>query len=221
MLFDLRGRRRRAVQATYLTLAILMGGGLVFFGIGSDAPQGLVDAFTEGGGGGDGGTLDKRIERNEKRLQANPRDTVALKELVRDNYQLATGQVESGAVAFPKEARDELAKAGAAWQRYLSVEKRKPDASLAGVALQIFDVGALNRPKEAAQAAAIVAEAQESPAAYIRVVQYATLAGDTRTADLGGKKAIDLAPRGQRKTVEAQVRQAKQTQAPQAPQPQG
>ena len=33
MLFDLRGRRRRAVQATYLTLAILMGGGLVFFGI--------------------------------------------------------------------------------------------------------------------------------------------------------------------------------------------
>ena len=36
MLFDLQGKRRRVVQATYLTLALLMGGGLVFFGIGSD-----------------------------------------------------------------------------------------------------------------------------------------------------------------------------------------
>ena len=34
MLFDLRGRRRRAVQGTYLMLAVLMGGGLVLFGVG-------------------------------------------------------------------------------------------------------------------------------------------------------------------------------------------
>ena len=34
MLFDLRGRgRRRTVQVIYLSLAILMGGGLVLFGI--------------------------------------------------------------------------------------------------------------------------------------------------------------------------------------------
>ena len=46
MLFDLRGRRRRAVQATYLTLAVLMGGGLVLFGIGGDVSGGLFDAFS-------------------------------------------------------------------------------------------------------------------------------------------------------------------------------
>jgi hypothetical protein len=34
MLFDLRGRRRRVVQVTYLMLALLLGGGLVLFGIG-------------------------------------------------------------------------------------------------------------------------------------------------------------------------------------------
>ena len=39
MLFDLRGRgRRRTVQVIYLSLAILMGGGLVLFGIGGDVP---------------------------------------------------------------------------------------------------------------------------------------------------------------------------------------
>ena len=37
MLFDLRGRgRRRTVQVIYLTLALLLGGGLVLFGIGGD-----------------------------------------------------------------------------------------------------------------------------------------------------------------------------------------
>ena len=45
MLFDLRGRRRRAVQGTYLMLALLMGGGLVLFGIGGSVSGGLLDAF--------------------------------------------------------------------------------------------------------------------------------------------------------------------------------
>ena len=51
MLFDLQGKRRRVVQVTYLGLAILMGGGLVLAGIGSDASGGLLDAFKGGGGG--------------------------------------------------------------------------------------------------------------------------------------------------------------------------
>ena len=58
MLFDLRGSgRRRVVKIVYITLAFLMGGGLVLFGIGGGGalPGGLVDAITEGGGGGDVG----------------------------------------------------------------------------------------------------------------------------------------------------------------------
>ena len=61
MLFDLRGRRRRAVQATYLTLAVLMGGGLVLFGIGGNTSGGLFDAFSGGGGGGGNDATEKRI----------------------------------------------------------------------------------------------------------------------------------------------------------------
>ena len=56
MLFDLRGRgRRNTIKVIYVSLAILMGGGLVFFGIGGDVSGGLVDAITERGAtGGDG-----------------------------------------------------------------------------------------------------------------------------------------------------------------------
>jgi hypothetical protein len=220
MLFDLRGRRRRAVQATYVTLAVLMGGGLVFFGIGGGVSGGLLDAFKGGGGGSSGNDLiQKRIGRNEKRARLNPRDVAALKALVRDNYQLAASQTQSGATGFPASAKGDLRKAAAAWQRYLAAEPGKPDPSLATVAFQLFSVDALNKPKQAQQAATIIAEAQNNSPAYIQVVQYATLAGDKRTADLAAKKAIDLAPKAQKKTVESQVKQAKQTQAQAPPAP--
>jgi hypothetical protein len=220
MLFDLRGRRRRAVQATYLTLAVLMGGGLVFFGIGGDVSGGLFDAFSErdGGDGGVGGAIEKRIERNEKRLRASPGDTVALKELVRDNYSAAAAQTPSGATGFPSEARDELRAADRYWQRYLEIEKGKSDPSLARVVVQLYGPAALNKPKEGQEAARIIAEADNDAPSYLQLVQYAALAGDTRTADLAAQKAVDLAPKADKKAVKQQAEQLKK---PQAAQPQG
>jgi hypothetical protein len=44
---------------------------------------------------------------------------------------------------------------------------------------------------------------------YLSLVQYATIAGDRRTADLAGQKAVDLAPKKLRKDVEKQVEQFK------------
>ena len=129
MLFDLQGKRRRVVQATYLTLAILMGGGLVFFGIGSDVQGGLSDAFSGGGGGDDGNSaLEKRIERNEKAVAAAPAPTAATerarKALVRDYYQLAVAQTsEEG--AFNDDAKADLRKAAANWNAYLKRSLRR------------------------------------------------------------------------------------------------
>jgi hypothetical protein len=211
MLFDLRGRRRRAVQATYLTLALLMGGGLVFFGIGGDVSGGLFDAFSERGGGGSGNkALEERIDRNEKRAAAG--SEAAMKELVRDNYQLATTQTDSNSVGFPKDAKDELAEGGLWWRRYLRTTDN-PDPSLATVAIRIFEPTALNRPKDAQEAARIVAERQNDANSYLQLVQFAALAGDSRTADLAGQKAVDLAPKSQRAQVKELVKQAKNPQA--------
>src|SRR4051794_19210203 len=211
MLFDLRGRRRRAVQATYLTLTVLMGGGLVLFGIGGNTSGGLFDAFN-GGSGGSGGDkqAEQRGERTKKALARSQSNTAMLKALVRDEHQIATSKLPQNAATFPKEAKADLRAASTYWQRYLKVEKAKPDPTLATIALRIYDPGALNKPKEAEHAATIVAEAQPNSASYLRVVQYASLANDTRTADLAAQKAVDLAPKSAKKTVKQQVKQVKQ-----------
>ncbi len=218
MLFDLRGRRRRAVQATYLTLAVLMGGGLVFFGIGGSVSGGLLDAFK--GKGNDqnvGGAVQKRIDGNKAKLRANPQSIPLTQELMRDEFQLAGSQVTQGSASYPKEARDELRRAGGYWQSYLKLQKGDPTPDLARVALQVYDPNALNKPKDAQNAAQIVAKADNDAASYLRLVQYSTLAGDKRTADLAARKAVDLAPKAERKTVKLQAEQFKN---PQAVQPQ-
>ena len=213
MLFDLRGRRRRVVQATYLLLAVLLGGGLVLFGIGGDVSGGLFDAFSDRGGGGGNGNdaLEERVDRLERRVAANPGNTAALQELVRDYYGLATTQQESGATEFPDEAKDELRRAASAWQRYVAAEEGEPNPTTATYALRVYDVPALNQPKEAQKAAAIVAEAENDPSSYLQLVGYASLAGDKRTADLATQKAVDLAPKDQRKEVKQQAEQFKQS----------
>lgn len=214
MLFDLQGKRRRVVQVTYLGLAVLMGGGLVLFGIGGDVSGGLLDAFKGGNSGGKGNDIaQKRVDEANKTLATSPRDQVALKSLVRGNYQLALSEADARTGVFPAGARDELRKSAAAWERYLALEPKKPDSSLALTAIRVYDVPALNKPAKAARAATLAAEAKRSPAAYVRVVQYADLAGNKRLENLAGQKAIDLARKGERARVRKQVVQAKQTKA--------
>ena len=91
MLFDLRGKRRRAVQATYLTLALLMGGVLVLFGIGGDVSGGLLNAVT---GAPSGDTGEKRYKEQAAdalaRTQRNPQDATACRHLTRARIQVAT-----------------------------------------------------------------------------------------------------------------------------------
>src|ERR671926_346835 len=144
MLFDLRGRRRRAVQVTYLLLALLMGGGLVLFGVGGDVSGGLLDAFKGGGGSSGDSALQGRIDKQEKRLQTSPRNEALLQSLIRDYYSKATQTRESGAT-FPPDAKADLRKAGTYWTRYVDIAD-KPATATAAYALQIYDVGALNKP---------------------------------------------------------------------------
>lgn len=210
MLFDLRGKRRRAVQATYLTLAVLMGGGLVLFGIGGDVSGGLFDAFKGGQNSPADQQAQKRIKSNQRLLARNPEDKSALKALVRDEISLANAQRPQSSLAYPPKAKTELAASSSYWQRYLKLEKGRPDAALAAVAIAMYDPGGLNQPKQAQQAATILAETQKTTFAYIKLVTYATLAGDKRTADLAAQKAMDLAPANAKKTVQAQVKQARQ-----------
>ena len=208
MLFDLKGRRRRVVQATYLMLAVLMGGGLVFFGIGGDVSGGLFDAFSDRSSSGNQ-LVDDRIEKNEDKLAENPEDKAALEALVRDWFQLANDEADPNTRQYTDEGLENLAEADVAWQKYVQVVK-KPEPSLAALMVQVYGPTGLNEPADGAEAAEIVAVADPNAQAYLQLVQYAALAGQDRKADLAGKKAIELAPKDQRSTVKTLVEQAKQ-----------
>ena len=207
MIFDLQGKRRRLVQATYLILAILMGGGLVLFGVGSGSISGgLFDAITgkDSNGGSVNSTVKNRINKDNKALKVNPKNQTALADLVRSYYQLATDDADANTGAFGPDGKRSLAQADAAWKRYTNVAA-KPDDSLASLMLQAYGQGGLNKPSEAASTAEIIANARPSAQAYLTLATYAQQAGQTRKADLAGQKAIDLAPKNQKKLVKQQV----------------
>jgi hypothetical protein len=185
---------------------------------------GLSDVFS-GGKTTPGQALKDRIAAAERRVAANRHDAAALADLARARYQLATVESDPSTGSFRPEARSQLEDAVAAWQRYLDATA-KPDPTLASVALQAYvgltklidDAGErLPLWQGASEAAEIIASARETPEAYIQLVEYASLAGQTRKADLAGEHAIALAPARQRAAVRQSVKQAKLVAAAQGP----
>lgn len=229
MLFDLKGKRRRVVQGVYLTLAILMGAGLVLFGIGSSVNGGLSDLFSGNSGSNKADkTIQKKIDTAQKQLDANPKSEAATAAVIRGHYQLATANSDPNTGAFTKDARDDLLLAATTWQRYLATNPPKPSVDLARVMVQAYQGLATSATGDSAAedaktawegasgAAELIAADAPKPNNYIALVQFASLAGQTSKADLAGKKAIQLAPKNQKKAVKQQVESAKASAASQA-----
>ena len=82
-------RPQNVVRIIYLWLAILMGGGLVLFGIGTGVEGGgLLDIFN--GGGSDTSAQVSRAEtRANRAVRVDPQDPQAWAELARARYQTA------------------------------------------------------------------------------------------------------------------------------------
>ena len=227
MLFDLQGRRRRVVQVTYVGLAVLMGGGLVLSGIGSDAGGGILDAIV--GNEGDSGTddarkpLENRVKAAEQRLQTNAKDQAALTDLVRAHFALAgLEQSDDGQqVTISDRGKEELRKAEQAWARYIATDPERIDPGLASTVLAIYDSGEVPLPEDQkakneryVRPAADLAEQTNTKEAYIKLFQVATQAGDTRTAGLAERKALSFAAtKDDRATIKDQIDAIKQSAA--------
>jgi tetratricopeptide (TPR) repeat protein len=214
MLFDLRGRgRRRAIQVIYLTLALLMGGGLIFFGIGGNTSGGLFNAFN---GNGSSTSADKVFEQRvtalEKRTQVNPRDAAAWVGLAKLHFQLAGGggNFDQTQQAYTDKGRAELRRAASAWDRYLALSPPKPDASVAVLMTQALGPGGLGAYDKAVRAMEIVIDSRPpSYALYGQLSLLAHAAKQDRKSTLAEDKAVELAPKGQGKNVRASIDQAK------------
>jgi tetratricopeptide (TPR) repeat protein len=217
MLFDLRGRgRRRTVQAIYLSLAILMGGGLVLFGIGGNTSGGLFDAINGGGGGGGDSSVDKvaqqRIDTYNKRLRANPSDEASWLGMAKVRFQVAsTGEnFNQTQQAYTEKGLAQLRQADKAWTRYLALDPKKPDPSTANLMVQAYGQAGLKQYSKAVAALEIVIDnRQESAGLYAQLAVLAAGANQTRKSELSEKKALALAPKDRRKQLKSEIDLAK------------
>jgi hypothetical protein len=215
MLFDLRGRgRRRTIQVIYATLALLMGGGLVFFGIGGNTSGGLFDAFQSNSGVNADETLTKRLDQLEERTATNPRDAAAWAELTRVRVQTASSgeNYDQATQTFTDKGKAELRRAAAAWQRYLALDPPKPDANVANQMVRAYGPDGLANYAEAVRAMELVIDArgeQATPALYAQLAILAHGAKQQRKSTLAQTKAIELAPKADRDQVKSQIELAK------------
>lgn len=206
MLFDIRGKRKRVIQVIYVGLAVLMGGGLILFGIGGSTNGGLFDAI---GLGGDSITTDPQFDAQIKRAEAdlvtNPKDEKALLVLARTHFlqgQTATAVNAQGQRTPTDQTVTEFGDAIDAWNRYLATKPAKPDDSVAALILQAYGTvtTAANPPAElksnvngAYAAAKVVADARPSLGTYLNLAQTAYLAGKTKEGDAAKSKALTAA----------------------------
>jgi hypothetical protein len=218
MLFDLRGRgRRRAVQAIYLSLAVLMGGGLVLFGVGGATSGGLLDAFKSNSGSQSvSDTFKKRVASAESGVRVRPTDPKAWAELTRVRFQQAgTGdnfdQVQG---VFTDKGKDALRTVETTWDKYQTLTK-KPDPGIAALMVQAFGQYGLNEPAKAvdAQEDVIDSTADATGQQYVQLAALAYQAGQTRKAELSSKKALSLTPKDDQEQIKAALQDARQSAA--------
>ena len=221
MLFDLRGRgRRRTVQVIYLGLALLLGGGLVLFGIGGDVQGGLFDAFNENSGSASKQIEDDR-DKAAKRAKAQPNNPALWAELAEREFQLA-GQAKGYNPNAPEQeqqftgaSRKHLEAAKRAWERHLRLAGENGRVNTDVAAIMRNALGALGDDAGAVRAQEIIIDKLPKPAFgdYAQLAALAYGAGQTRKGDLAADRAVELAPKAERENVKAAIDQAKQQAA--------
>ncbi|MGH2983587.1 MAG: hypothetical protein ACRDK5_04930, partial [Solirubrobacterales bacterium] len=239
MLFDLRSPgRRNLIRVVYGALAVLMGGGLIFFGIGGSG-GGFLSDVGGGGGGGDGNPFEDQISDAEAKLQQNPQDTVTLAELTQLHYQAGSNQIEvdqdTGAQSLTDEGEQQLQQAADSWDRYLRLTQKggtSPATGVSLVAVQTFSVladtsfsraltatsgtdaldsanDAVTSWSDAAEAQRILTDAQPAGQAYANLAFFLYRSGDIEGGDQAAAQASLVAKGNEKASIEQQLKQTK------------
>jgi len=203
MLFDLRSRgRRTTVKVVYSMLAVLMGAGLILFGIGGATSGGFLNGLVGGGGGGSSSSPQKTEQHLEQIVRQNPNNAKAWARLVTVRYGIATAGGATGAP--PTQAQ--LQGVDQAWQQYLK-HTNKPSDELALTMESVYGPGGLNDPTKMVGAVEAHLAAARKPTAsdYELYSVVATQAKQTRKAALAKQQAEDLATAGKKGKARAQA----------------
>lgn len=207
MLFDLRARgRRRTVQAVYLGLAVLIGGGLVLFGVGTGSGVGgLLNAFTNGNSSSGNPAVSQAEKSALTQTRLHPSSPQAWVQLI--NARVAAGDQNCSGTSCTAAGRKKLEQAGAAWQRYTNLTKH-PSPIVARTIATSYE--ATGNFKQAAAAWLVVTQASSTnPSDFELLARDAYAAKETRIGDLAAQRAVSLVPKSQQKQLKKQLQQLK------------
>jgi len=211
MLFDLRGRgRRRTVRIIYIGLAVLMGVGLVGFGVGGGfGGGGLLNAASNNEGSGHA-SFSSQIKTYRKLTQTQPNNAAAWEKLTAAQLHEAGGEAYISNGTLTPRGKELFSQTAQSWNRYLALNPPHPSSELAQEMVRVFGAEGLNEPAEAVRVMQIVVAARPtSPALFAALAQYAYEAHNTRVGDLATQKAISLAPAAQRTQLRLELERIK------------
>jgi hypothetical protein len=215
MLFDLRSRgRRRTVQVIYIGLAVLIGAGLILFGVGTGTGGGgLFGAFTGGGSStGAGSANTAAAKKAQANAQKHPNDPASWSRLVQARFSAANSTLDTAGNYSPA-GKQQLQQLTQAWARYEKLVKT-PNSSTAIIAARSF--GKLNQYSSASNAWQAVLSSQPNNRSALQctaVMSYA--AKDDRVGQLAENRYISSlgkkVPKATIKQVKAQIEAVKTT----------
>jgi hypothetical protein len=210
MLFDLRGRgRRRTVRVLYTGLALLMGVGLVGFGVGSFGGGGLLTAATNNEGSSSA-SFASQIKKYEKLTKEHPQELSAWEGLTKNLLHEAGGeQFTTSTGVVTTKGKQLFARAAQAWSGYIALRPPKPNTELAQLMVTVYSESGLNEPSQAVQVLQLVVAARPIATYYAQLAIYAYKAKDARLGDLSSEKAVSLAPKAERARLKTELAEYK------------
>lgn len=211
MLFDLRGRgRRRTVRVIYGGLALLIGAGLVFFGVGAGIGGGGLLTSLTGNESSGSTSFSSQIKKYKKLTQQQPHSVHAWEQLTLAQLHEAGGEAYFADNKLTSKGKELFTQTAQSWNGYVALDPPKPNVEIAQEMVRVFGEEGLNEPAEAVKVLQIVTAARpESASLYAALAEYAYKAHNTRIGDLASEKAVALAPSAQRKQLKTELAELK------------
>ena len=190
MLFDLQGPRKTAVKVIYLGLAILMAGGLVLFGVGSNLSGGLANVF---GNSSTESSAQSQVNKYVKQVDADPANVTALQNLIAARYSLSRSgkNFNSTKGTFSAKGNQQMALAKKNWAAYMKATKNNPSLPTAEYMAQIY-LG-LQDAKGATAVQQIITQKQPIAINYLALMEYAGYAGNQLVESGAQQRALETA----------------------------
>lgn len=211
MLFDLRGRgRRRTVRVIYVGLALLMGVGLVGFGVGGGFGGGGILNAASNSEGANSASFASQIKKYTKITRTQPKNISAWEHLAEAQLHEAGGEAYVSSTGVTQKGKELFSQAAQSWTSYLALNPPKPSAKLAQLMVTVYGEEGLKQPAQAVQVLEIVVAARpKSASLYAALAEYAYKAHNLRVGDLASEKAVALAPAAQRVRIKNELAEVK------------